>query len=29
MTLTDLKAVIHDIYPGIEKLYVVNYALVK
>ncbi|OBU18412.1 ASCH domain-containing protein [Photobacterium aquimaris] len=29
MTLTELKAVINDIYPGIEKLYVVNYALVK
>ena len=29
MTLSELKAVIHDIYPGIEKLYVVNYALVK
>ncbi|SMY15305.1 N(4)-acetylcytidine aminohydrolase [Photobacterium aquimaris] len=29
MTLTELKAVINDIYPGIEKLYVVNYTLVK
>ena len=29
MILAELKAVIHDIYPGIEKLYVVNYALVK
>lgn len=29
MTLAELKAIIHDIYPGIEQLYVVNYALVK
>lgn len=28
MTLPELKAVIHDIYPGIEQLYVINYELV-
>lgn len=28
MTLTVLKAVIQDIYPGIEQLYVVSYKLV-
>jgi len=28
MTLTVLKAVIQDIYPGIEQLYVVSYQLV-
>ncbi|WP_318509508.1 N(4)-acetylcytidine aminohydrolase [Photobacterium leiognathi] len=29
MTLEQLKAVIQEIYPGIEKLYVVSYTLVK
>ncbi|OAN18110.1 ASCH domain-containing protein [Photobacterium jeanii] len=29
MTLDELKAVIHDIYPGIEQLYVVTYQLVE
>ncbi|MGF1755312.1 N(4)-acetylcytidine aminohydrolase [Vibrio makurazakiensis] len=29
MTLPELKAVIHDIYPGIEQLYVVSYQLVS
>ena len=28
MTLAVLKAVIQDIYPGIEQLYVVSYKLV-
>ncbi|EKO3678074.1 ASCH domain-containing protein, partial [Vibrio metschnikovii] len=29
MTLTELKQVISDIYPGIEELYVIHYQLVE
>jgi len=29
MTLPELKQVIHEIYPGVEQLYVINYELVK
>lgn len=29
MTLCELKAVIEEIYPGVENLYVISYALLK